>query len=668
MPSHSDRFRRRDRLAASRPGGALSWVMRYRRQWFGFLVAVLLTFAVSEYFEASWLAKLSRAQPSVVQVIQGVSATLICALLLVWVMSGTSPSPLPTESSVEDWLSGACPDEQERLLAFARWFITVRWVAFAMAGILVMVGVHVARLLPREMSLPLLLSVVGLGVSNVVYRLLLRRHGGQQYFLLLQLYSDLGFFIAMLHFSGGIENPLSLLMVLHVIIGGTSLGRRQCYGVAAVATILLALLGWVEWHGKLDHRSLRFFPHFDIEGNVVHASHLGFYVLGLVGLHGVIFFVTAFFVSVLAERIRCDERQLAAVASRAIAVRHLLERSLETTGTGLRVLDTDLRPYWCNAEWLRWFAADHPADPITAEALAAREVRVAERTAPAAVGHGQSAPQHQHTERVLQLIAAPLLTGDGQISRIVELIQDITLQKGTQAQALRAGKLAAVGELAGQVAHEVNNPIGIISAKARLLLQDHGPEMSATVAQELRKIVDQSDRVARIAQGLLSYCRPSTGLRSPIPIHDPVRMAIGIIEQRARGRQVRIDDQLPAGLPFVVANSGEMQQVFLNLFLNALDAMPAGGVLGIRGRHANGSVELVVSDTGTGIPPEIRSRVFEPFVTTKEQGRGTGLGLSICLGLVRSHGGQMAVESQIGRGSSFTVTLPAAAAQPQQPE
>ncbi|MFI5379214.1 MAG: sensor histidine kinase, partial [Tepidisphaerales bacterium] len=131
------------------------------------------------------------------------------------------------------------------------------------------------------------------------------------------------------------------------------------------------------------------------------------------------------------------------------------------------------------------------------------------------------------------------------------------------------------------------------------------------------------------------------------------------IEQRARGRQVRIDAEFAPDLPAVLANGGEMQQVFLNLLLNALDAMPDGGVLTIRGLRNGEYVEVAVGDTGTGIAPDMRGRIFEPFVSTKEEGRGTGLGLSICLGLVRSHGGEIALESELGRGSRFTVGLPA---------
>ena len=138
-----------------------------------------------------------------------------------------------------------------------------------------------------------------------------------------------------------------------------------------------------------------------------------------------------------------------------------------------------------------------------------------------------------------------------------------------------------------------------------------------------------------------------------------------MLEQRAKCASVRIEDQLPDRLPSVKANANEMEQIFLNLFLNALDAMPKGGWLTVSAlpdqiRLANGrdALAILVEDTGDGIPDSIRDRIFEPFFTTKQEGKGTGLGLSICSGLVRSHGGEIEVESRVWQGTRVTVKLP----------
>jgi signal transduction histidine kinase len=186
------------------------------------------------------------------------------------------------------------------------------------------------------------------------------------------------------------------------------------------------------------------------------------------------------------------------------------------------------------------------------------------------------------------------------------------------------------------------------------------------------KIAELSDRVARIAQGLLSYCRPAPGARQPLDVRLPARRALAYIDARARTAGVRIDDALPDELPSVRANAAELEQVFLNLFINALDAMPTGGTLSVAGRTDRASAELQprggsvtagdivileVADTGSGLDASIRERVFEPFLTTKG-GRGTGLGLSICQGLVRSHGGEIRIDNDPVRGARVTLLLP----------
>ena len=268
-------------------------------------------------------------------------------------------------------------------------------------------------------------------------------------------------------------------------------------------------------------------------------------------------------------------------------------------------------------------------------------------------------------QRVFQVTTAPLLDLDQKIVQVVELAQDITAQKKAQARMLHAGKLAAVGELAGQVAHEVNNPISIITAKASLLLSDHANDMSAKVAQELAKITELALRVARIAQGLLSYCRPSAATRTRLDLRVPIRKSVAAVDELARRAGVRIEDQLADALPLVKANPHELEQVFLNLLLNALDAMPKGGWLNIsrvpgevRLSDGRPALAIVVADTGCGIPDDIRDKIFEPFFTTKKEGRGTGLGLSICLGIVRGHDGELDIDSKVWQGTRVTIKLP----------
>ena len=246
------------------------------------------------------------------------------------------------------------------------------------------------------------------------------------------------------------------------------------------------------------------------------------------------------------------------------------------------------------------------------------------------------------------------------------MVQDVTERRRRDAMLLQASKLAAIGELAGNVAHEVNNPIGIVSAKARLLLTDPALQLPAKVAGELQKIVEQCDRISHLTRALLDFARPSPRRREPLDPLGPLRRALTLVAGRAQRGLIQVEERYAEGGPPVLGDPNELEQVFLNLLINAADAMPQGGTIVVSSRHAGvrlpggqPGVALVIEDTGHGITPEVLPRIFEPFFTTKGAVSGTGLGLAICLGIVRGHGGTIHADSRPGRGATFTVTLPA---------
>lgn len=584
--------------------------------------------------------------------------------------SGASAASLPPAQEVPPLIAAELqPDQraagsrltqEERRLHYARWFISMRWIAVGVAGCLVAGTVFVAELLPARVALPLLALIGLLALLNYLYLRHLRAGAASKRFLALQAYADLGVLVMLLHFSGGIENPLAPLMLLHVIIAGVVLGRREAYQVAIAAGALYTALAVGEWSGLLPHYTLGVFPHGHGGGPEVHASHDALWVGSMVSLNVAIFMLVAYFSGTLAERIRKDERQIEIFAARAQAQMQLLERALDTTETALCLCDRQQHPFWCNSRWIDWLeqapglscrsrsAADPDSFAFSADD---QRIRVSELEVEApATG----------SPRVFQLTTAPLLDRDGHVSHVVTLARDVTVQRKAHGRMVRAERLAAVGELAGQVAHEVNNPIAIISAKARLLLRPGHEPLPPKAEREITKIVELCDRVARIAQGLLSYTRPVPGAREPLDIRVPIRRAVAFVEARAAESGVRIEDELREPPFAVLANAAELEQVFLNLLLNSLDAMPAGGKLRIAFSQESDCLAVVVEDTGTGVPPELQTRIFDPFLTTKPEGQGSGLGLSICLGLVRSHGGGIEIESEPDQFTRVTVRLPPA--------
>lgn len=634
---------------------------------FGVPVAVTL-FGVYELLEWLFMAERDTVAIHLLHLFAGIVFSLLIAATVSWSIINSSPGFIP-DTPREDSSLGGPMNASDRTKRYAEWFIAMRWIAVLLASALVITSVRFLHWLPEEVWWPLIAALGALVVSNVVYSILLRCEQSVSSVLQFQGYLDLVVLTALLHFSGGIENPLSMMMVFHIIIGGVLLPKPQSYLLAAFGSLLFAVMAWMEWADVVEHYTLMLYPHFkEATGELFHPAHNGLYACSRIALHTTVLFLTAYFVTSLAERLRQKERRLEAMAERAMADQQLLERALETTGTALRVLGPEDKTHWSNARWQTWFGSaadpkqlDDFAEPSPARStFADGQTRLTEF----ALAHGPVTASRRGRDgtRVVQVTTAPIRESGGKVRQVVELAQDITAQKQAQAQFVRAGQLSAVGELAGQVAHEVNNPIAIISAKARLLLSDHRRDMSPKVAQELEKITDLSDRVAEIAQGLLSYCRPSAAIREPIDVCDPIRKCLALVDQHARKAGVTIHDHLPHYLPKVKANAQELEQVFLNLVINALDAMPDGGDLGVA--HApttlmdrSRGIAITVSDTGAGIAPEIRERIFEPFFTTKKD-RGTGLGLSIGLGLIRGLGGDIVVESESGKGARFTVILP----------
>ncbi len=256
----------------------------------------------------------------------------------------------------------------------------------------------------------------------------------------------------------------------------------------------------------------------------------------------------------------------------------------------------------------------------------------------------------------------PIRGPDGAVARLMGQTQDVTEQKQAQGQLVQATKMAALGEMAGKIAHEVNNPISIIAAKARLRLSDPEVDLPPKVVKDFQKIAEQCDRIGLLTRSLIDYCRPAVSPKGPLDVNHPIRKALEIVRDKAKRWGVCIETNLAEGLPSVHGNATELEQVFLNLAINAVDAMSSkhggqGGALEVTSSAADG-VLVTFRDSGIGIEETLRARIFEPFFTTKAAKGGTGLGLSVCHGIVEEHDGSIQIESTLGEGSEFRVKLP----------
>jgi len=280
--------------------------------------------------------------------------------------------------------------------------------------------------------------------------------------------------------------------------------------------------------------------------------------------------------------------------------------------------------------------------------------------------------------RVYRLRAYPLEEArpqgkDGEVPAPVEMggtpplvvcsYRDVTDEREMTRQLSNAEKLAAIGRLAGGVAHEINNPLGGILAFAQILLRESCPPEEQR--EYLREIEKSAFRCKAIVEALLRFSRQSPRMkRAPLALNDVVRESLTLVSYKYAVRDVEIRCQLGDSLPPVLGNANQLEQVLVNLLSNAFDAITSlpsksAGAIELRTSATDGWVELQVADSGTGISDGHLAKIFDPFFTTKDVGEGTGLGLSVTWGIVEEHRGWIEVASEPGRGATFTVHLPA---------
>lgn len=252
----------------------------------------------------------------------------------------------------------------------------------------------------------------------------------------------------------------------------------------------------------------------------------------------------------------------------------------------------------------------------------------------------------------------------GEITHVITVGEDVTMRVEATHAVGKAEKLAAVGRLAAGVVHEINNPLATISACAEALenrvaegIFDNSPEV-ADLQEYLGLIRSEAFRCKTITNGLLDFSRVRGGNRMPLDLAATVRYSVRLIthQNRAANIQIKIDEA--ENLPLVNADEGQIQQAIIALAVNAIDAMPGGGILTFRSFAEKNRFILEIKDTGIGIAPDNIAKIFEPFFTTKEIGKGTGLGLAVCYGIITEHSGQLAVHSAVGDGTTFTIYLP----------
>jgi hypothetical protein len=352
---------------------------------------------------------------------------------------------------------------------------------------------------------------------------------------------------------------------------------------------------------------------------------------------------------------------------------------LESASEGIILIDAAGRITLVNRAAERMFG--YPRGDLLGQGLEillperARDAHVGHRTAyfaaprvrPMGIGLDLAGRRRDGTEFPVEISLSYVQSPGGLVA--MAFITDITERKRAEAELLRqrqvlyqSEKMAALGTLAAGIAHEMNNPLGIITTRIEVMLLDAEQQgLPPEVVEDLQVLHRASQRVAKIAASLRSFARQAPAERMTIDLNGVVEETLLLMEKPLAADKIRVSARLDRTLPPISGDSLTLSQVLMNLLTNAREAMPEGGEIRIATEpvaERPGWIRLLVADTGHGIPAEELSRIFDPFFTTKRS--GTGLGLSVTYGIIHDHGGTVDVQSQPGRGTTFTLTLPTA--------
>jgi two-component system NtrC family sensor kinase len=267
------------------------------------------------------------------------------------------------------------------------------------------------------------------------------------------------------------------------------------------------------------------------------------------------------------------------------------------------------------------------------------------------------------TEEVARETFAPISIQTGKKDEVSQLIVAFNKMAGElesrQTQLLQSRKMASIGTLTSGIAHELNNPLNNISLTAETLLMNHREMSDGEKEEMLQEIMHQSDRGSQVVRNLLEFSRTDRPFLSALSVEETLKGTIRLIRNQLMVNRIKLHQEIQGDIPAIRGKRQDLEQAFLNILVNSIQAMPEGGEITIRaGLEPDGYIRVDLEDTGTGIKPEDLTHIFDPFYTTKPVGQGTGLGLSLAYGIVRNHGGYIETKSRLNKGTSFSIYLP----------
>ena len=462
---------------------------------------------------------------------------------------------------------------------------------------------------------------------------------------------DLTFALALIRITGGVASPFFLALYLIAALQAFYYGFWRGIGALSSSSALYLVTVW---------------PSLQLTSLGPVSLRLGFMILIVVPL------------GILSQRERQRRRELEDKSARLEAayaqqrdLQEHLENIMSSITNGIIAVDRQERvTAWNRVVEGRYgiTSAEASGRPLVEALPALEQEGVTEALRGLLLGESNAVHlrelEHQTLKKgklIVNIDGYPLRDANGTLQGAVLVIEDVTTRVALERQMRQAEKLTALGTLSAGLAHEINNPLGIITSRVEVaLMEAEGKDIPKQLLDDLKVIDKHAHRAARIAQGLLSFSRQTAWRLVPVDANQVVEETLLLIEKQLLREQIALERCLASDLPKVMGSPNHLEQVLLNLITNARDAMTGGDRLCVESRMSpdGARIQIVIADTGKGIPAELAERIFDPFFTTKAG--GTGLGLSISYGIIKEHGGTLEVESEVGKGATFTIGLPVA--------
>ena len=559
------------------------------------------------------------------------------------------------------------------LIKRIRWLVNLRWTAIT--GVLLTVSIASWGLHIIDNPTPLYIIAALMTLYNFESQIYprhltekplvsIQRHAGRH--IILDLFS----LTALIHFSGGVENPFIFYFIFHLVIASILLSKKVSYILATLNTILLGALIFLEYYHVLPHSHLQNFLPATLWRNPIYISSVLF-----------VFTSTLFFSVYLATSIMDTARareaetrelkdnleekvvELEEARGAVLFERNKLTSIIECMQEGVIFVDDKNHVSLFNKAGQQiqkeQFGLD--ADAIQSPEADGVLLQIAED-----LSKGHAVIEQQSLEikdKFFENTYAAVRDRDDNYLGTVLVCRDVTDRKRMEQQMIQSEKMAAIGELASGVAHEINNPLdGLLNCILRI---KRDPQNERQTKEYLGLMEEALRRIELTVGQLLNFSRQRDLALTSVSLNEVVNEVVGLIAYSADEKGIQIEKHFQEELDLIRGDKHLLEQVVLNLALNAIAAMPDGGILtfktgeiGFDALLGKATVFVQVADTGIGIPKPVQDRIFDPFYTTKITEKGTGLGLSVSNRIIRQHEGVIEFDSKIEQGSVFTVKLP----------